>query len=95
MFPCGCPADDAEFVIIAFADGIGAMLDQKTNDREAVLLDSKVQRIGIISFAADVRIGAALEEKSRSRFTVAKDSVMQRGSHPWSGRLVDEPGIRG
>ena len=71
------------------------MLDQETNDREELLFGGKVQRIGIVPLAADVRIGAALEKKSYSRFTLSKNSVMQSGSHTWPGRFVDQSGIGG
>ena len=95
IFPCGCPADYAKLVIIAFANGIRTVLNQETNDREELLFGGKVQWISIVSFAADIRISAAIEEKSHSRSTFSKNSVMQRGSYTWPAGFIDHSRICG
>ena len=41
VFPSCGPADDAEFVVVAFADGIGAVLDEETNDGEELFSAAK------------------------------------------------------
>ncbi len=92
IFSCGCPADDAKFVIVAFANGIATALDQETNDREQLLLSGKVQRIGIIPLASNVRIGAAVEEKFHPSFAFPKNRVMHPVLTPGPAISLIRPG---
>ena len=93
VFPGSRPANDAEFMVIAFTDGIGAVFDEETNEGEELLFRGKVQRVGIVALAANVRVGAVLEEKPHSRFALSKDSVMQSSSHAGPGGFVDQARI--
>jgi hypothetical protein len=90
-----CPADDAKLERIAFANGIRPVLDQETNDRKEQLFGGKVQRVSVVSRAADVRIGAALEQKLHSRFTPSRNSMMQSGSYICPSGFIDKSRIRG
>jgi hypothetical protein len=69
------------------------VFDEQANDGEELLFYGKVERVGIVSLAANVRVRAMLEEKPHSRFTLAKDRVMQSSSHAGSGGFVDQAGI--
>ena len=80
-------------MVIAFTDGVGAVFDEETNDREELLFRGKVERVGIVALTADVRVGAVLEEKSHSYFALSEDGVMQGSSDAGSGGFVDQARI--
>ena len=53
-----------------------------------------MERVGIVAFAADVRIGAAFEQQLGCRFAVAKDGVMKRRPHTLATALVNQLRMR-
>ena len=91
----GCrPTDHAELVVIAFADGIGAVFNKETNDGEELLLGGEMQRRGIIALATDVRVGAAFEEEAYGSFLHSDNGLVKSGSHAGAARFIDERGVR-
>ena len=90
VLPGSGPANHAQLVIITLAHRIRAMLDKQTNDGDAVLFDSEMQRVGVVAFAANIRIGPALEQQLHCCFAVTKDSLVQRRSHALAAALVDQ-----
>ena len=94
VIPRRRPTDDAQFVVVAFADRIGPMLHQKTNDGEAMLFHGEVERIGVVALAADIGTGATLEQQLNRRFAVAEDGLVQRRSHTLAAARVNQLGMR-
>ncbi len=61
VLPGRGPANNAKLVIVAITDGVRAMLDKQMDDRNTILFDGEMQRVGVVALAANVRIGAPLE----------------------------------
>src|SRR5579871_6123680 len=87
------PSDDAQLMVVAFADGIGAMFHEKTNEGKAMLLHGEVEGVGVVAFAANVGIGATLEQQLHCCLAVAEDGLVQRCSDALAGALVNELGM--
>ena len=59
-----------------------------------MLLHGEMERIRVVTFAADVGIGAALEQQLDCRLAVAEDGLVQRRSHALAAALVNELRMR-
>src|SRR5580658_10699850 len=84
--PCGCPADHSKLMVVALANGVGAMFHEQANDGKAMLFDCEVQRKRGVSLAPDVGVGSALQQELHRRFAVAEDCLMESGSHAGAAR---------
>ena len=58
----GRPSDDVELVVVAFADGLRAVLDQEANGLEGSFSAAKCSGVAVSPSSANVRFRAALEE---------------------------------
>ena len=71
VLPGSRPADNAKLVIVALTLGVRTMLDKQMDDRNAILFDRQVQRVGVLTLAANVRIST-----TASAVALAASSVL-------------------
>src|SRR5215831_10474999 len=74
----GRPADDLELVPVAGADGVGAVLYEKSDDSDMLLFGSEMERHRIVAVVSDVRISAAIEQQSHRGFVASAHREMER-----------------
>ena len=90
----GRPAEHADLVVVAFADDVGAGLDQHLDDLEVGGVGGEVQRVGVVAVVADAHVGAALQQQPHAGLPVAPSRHVERGPSPEiSAAGVDQVGM--
>ena len=65
-------------MVVAFADHVGAGLDQQPDDRKVGSLGRKVQRIGIVAGVADAHVRAAFQQQLHAGALISPRRLVQR-----------------